>query len=270
MLLYPRHYAGVPLLFFMSGSALPRAVLPAIVSAGLAVVFELTMPATYLDNVFIHPYPYQIFASVLGFAVVFRLSQAYARNMEGLTHQRTMSSKWGDAAAKVLSFDVHSKPGATPEDAPEDKTLAGTRALFFASVSHRFSLLHGLACSHLRREVTLREFGDATSETVANGEKEVTKRPIKAAAQDLPGPSQAFMQSLFPVRNFDDHFKSKPLKVLGGLSSRETAYYEPIDSETRVAAAFTQLMGTINSRRFAGGMWVDPPAVASIHGVSAT
>jgi len=32
MLLYPRHFAGFPLLLFCAGSALPRAVVPALLA----------------------------------------------------------------------------------------------------------------------------------------------------------------------------------------------------------------------------------------------
>ena len=203
---------------------------------------------------------------MLGFAVVFRLSQAYARYWEGLGRARMMSSRWGDAALEVLSFDCHSKPGATPDGTPEEETLPGTRRLFYATVAHKFSLIHALACAHLRREVRLRDMEEAVLDRERRGFD--AKRPIKTMARPIGGCMRNFLRALCPTTtSSDDYFIAKPLRVLGGVSDRERAQLERLDSETRVAATLAGLMGTINARRAAGGMWVDPPAVSRIHQV---
>jgi len=265
MLLYPRHFAGFPLLLFCAGSALPRAVLPAILSTIISLCAEYFISDPYLDHIFVHPYPYQIYATVLGFSVVFRLSQAYSRYWEGLGHVRTMHAKWGDAALEVLSFDCHCKPGATPDGTPEEETLPGTRRLFYATIAHKFSLLHALACGHLRREVKLREMPDAEIDRQRKGFE--LKRPIKSAARPLGSCTSTFIKSLCPDRKYEDHLEAQPLYVLGSITDRERIQYERLDSETRVNAAMASLMASINARRSAGGMWVDPPAVSRIHQV---
>ena len=152
-MIYPRSFAGLPTLFTFAGSALPRAIIPGLMSTMLTVLFLcfLTYRADdgkgYLEQLYAHPYPYAVFVHVVGFALVFRLNVSYNRYWDGIMNLRQMSCQWGNAAVEVLSFDCHSKPG-------HEVTLE-TRALFFALVVHRFSLLHALACSHLRREVRL-------------------------------------------------------------------------------------------------------------------
>eukprot|EP00966_Prymnesium_polylepis_P126330 2921694-Prymnesium_polylepis.1 len=58
-----------------------------------------------LDKVFIHPYPFQVFAYIVAFALVFRTNVASNRYWEARSHVGTMSSKWGDSAALALSFE---------------------------------------------------------------------------------------------------------------------------------------------------------------------
>ena len=91
-----------------------------------------------------HPYPYTVFANIVGFALVFRTNVSYNRYWEGITHLRQMSSKWGDAATEVLSYDWHLKgvpssprgddPSAPPE---QEASLESTHTLFCALITHR-------------------------------------------------------------------------------------------------------------------------------------
>ena len=202
-MIYPRSFAGLPTLFTFAGSALPRAIIPGLMSTMLTVLFLcfLTYRADdgkgYLEQLYAHPYPYAVFVHVVGFALVFRLNVSYNRYWDGIMNLRQMSCQWGNAAVEVLSFDCHSKPG-------QEVTLE-TRALFFALVVHRFSLLHALACSHLRREVRLGNrpaapldlsIGGAVYAESARvgsqaGQADATlmdaRRPIKSHTASLPG-----------------------------------------------------------------------------------
>ena len=94
-----------------------------------------------------------------------------------------MSSKWGDAACEALSFDQHSRPSETDSG---NGSLPNTRSLFYALMVHRFSLLHALACSHLRREVTLGEAAEV-SPTLGGSRYQEQKllRNMRAAAKPL-------------------------------------------------------------------------------------
>ena len=168
------------LLLTCAGSALPRAFVPALLSSVWCIILELTglhyhlIGGTHstdpssaaseisdaaediadefrIQNLFQnnHTYPYQAFAYMVGIALVFRTNVAYSRYWEGITAYKTFASKWGDACSFVMSFDRHGS-NATAED------NEATRSLFAALCAHRFSLLHALACAHLRRENFLR------------------------------------------------------------------------------------------------------------------
>ena len=39
---------------------MPRAIAPAIFSTLLALVFEYYIPDPFLQNIFVHPYPYRV------------------------------------------------------------------------------------------------------------------------------------------------------------------------------------------------------------------
>ena len=64
MLLYPHSFAGIPLLLSATGSAIPRAVIPAFCAFVLTTIIEETISQEYLNHIFAHPYPYTIFANL--------------------------------------------------------------------------------------------------------------------------------------------------------------------------------------------------------------
>ena len=144
MLYYEKRLLGLPLLLRGVGSVLPRAVFPALVAAGLSLVFELTVPHEVLAELFVHPYPFQVFAYIVAFALVFRTNVGYNRYWEGRTQAAQMASKWGDAAAGALSYDMHARD--------DNEEIVRARAEWQALLIHRFSLLHALAMQYVRRE----------------------------------------------------------------------------------------------------------------------
>ena len=259
MLLYPHSYAGLPLLLTLAGSAIPRAVVPAFVSALFTLVIEEAISQEFLNHIFAHPYPYTVFANLVGFTLVFRTNIAYNRYWEGISQLKQMSAKWGDAAFHVLSMDCIEKPAASPPQ-PGQQTLSSTRSLYRAAVCHRFSLLHALGIAHLRREIKLRDFATAP---VGADHHPADRRPIKETAHSAEWCS-GLKQSFWPS-NYDDFLAANPLPVLGGLSDAERRGLELLNSEERVHAEFARVLATVNSRRAAGGLAVDPPAVSRIH-----
>ncbi|KAL1528652.1 hypothetical protein AB1Y20_009990 [Prymnesium parvum] len=254
MLLYPHSFSGLPLLFTVAGSAIPRAVFPALLSTMLCLIIEKSLSPEFLSHLMAHPYPYTVFANVVGFALVFRTNIAYNRYWEGIGHLRTMSAKWGDAAINIISFDCHEKAPGEGEH-----TLKSTRLQFYAAICHNFSLMHALACAHLRREVRLRNFKSAQVWPKVN----ISRRPIKATAEPLDC-AYGLRQSFWPS-GYNKHLQKNPLSVLGGLSDSEKHMLENLDSEARVAYVYTRLLALVNTRRAGGGLWVDPPAVSRIH-----
>ena len=53
----------------------------------------------------LHPYPYQLFAYLVGFVIIFRTQQSYQRFWEARTALQQMSSKWIDSIVMSLAFD---------------------------------------------------------------------------------------------------------------------------------------------------------------------
>ena len=68
MILYPRSCSSMGLLLTCAGSALPRAVVPALLSAFLSFVFEISETHDYVQFLLTDTgtYPYQVFAYMLG------------------------------------------------------------------------------------------------------------------------------------------------------------------------------------------------------------
>ena len=126
----------------------PRAVFPALTGAGLSLLFELTLPHYLLSELFVHPYPFQVFAYIVAFALVFRTNVAYNRFWEMATSVTLMGSKWGDAACEAITFDELPR-GKEPAD--RAKKLAARRR-FQALMVRRYSLMHACALQYLRRD----------------------------------------------------------------------------------------------------------------------
>ena len=174
------------LLFTCAGSALPRAAMPALLSMFWTIILEISGLHYHIvhnhggseeldpEHWFLNnTYPYQAFAYMVGIALVFRTNVAYARYWEGVTAYKQFCAKWGDSCTFVLSFDRHS----LAPDTPKGRDNEATRSTFAALCVHRFSLLHALACAHLRRENFLRP---------------VTRAPAVPSAQNV-GPTPISM-----------------------------------------------------------------------------
>ncbi|KAJ1489136.1 hypothetical protein T484DRAFT_1780981 [Baffinella frigidus] len=150
---YSRRLGGLPLFTRIRGSPVVSGgvVGPAAFAALLGGVLEFYSqrdPAfqEYFDTSMNHPYPYQIFATVLGFALVFRTNSALARYWGGIGMCRgldaatemctQMTSRWLDAATEVSAF-------LRCRDTEQNKAVA-------CRFVHLMSLLHALAVQELR------------------------------------------------------------------------------------------------------------------------
>ncbi len=71
MIIYSKSYWSVGLLSRMYGSALPR-TLPAALLAGLLTLLLLLTGAERVRGWWVHPFPYQVFSSIVAFIIVFR------------------------------------------------------------------------------------------------------------------------------------------------------------------------------------------------------
>ena len=74
MITYSKTSWGLHLLLRVYGSAFPRSLIFSIISAAITVALYLTKQEQILAD-WRHPYPYHIFAFIVGFIVVFRQAQ---------------------------------------------------------------------------------------------------------------------------------------------------------------------------------------------------
>jgi predicted membrane chloride channel (bestrophin family) len=79
MIFYRKSYLGLNVLWQCTGSALPRAILPGLISALVAAAMELAISDDLLEKLIVHPYPFQVYCYITAFALVFRTNTAYAR-----------------------------------------------------------------------------------------------------------------------------------------------------------------------------------------------
>ena len=67
---------------------------------------------------FAHPYAFQLYGIVFGYMSIARLNISFGRYWEGVTHLKTMHSKWTDATLQILSFDRQGNTAVSLEDEP--------------------------------------------------------------------------------------------------------------------------------------------------------
>lgn len=133
------------LLFKVYGSAFPRALPFSLLSALLAGLLR-AYASEAVDSQLRHPYPYQAFAFIVGFMIVFRSNLGYQRYWEGRTSLTLMTSKLTDAVVQVLTFDQ----GTLPDAPTPDQAEAASR--FRDNIVHLVSLLHAVALQTLRED----------------------------------------------------------------------------------------------------------------------
>ena len=78
MITYTKRGYGFGLLFRGYGSAIPRSAPIALLSAALAVYLNL-YHVEYVRSVWLNPFPYQLFGTIVGFIVVFRCGSSCAQ-----------------------------------------------------------------------------------------------------------------------------------------------------------------------------------------------
>eukprot|EP00884_Botryococcus_braunii_P000099 jgi/Botrbrau1/1008/Bobra.114_1s0046.1 len=143
MITYSKILWGLHLLPRIYGSALPRTLPFAALSAGLTAVFFIYQDRIFNPESSTQPYAFQIFIYVTAFAIIFRSNFGYNRYWEGRTSLQTMTSRWTVAAVNALHFDRDLKH----RDGDANAVLA-----FQTNLVHLFSLLHGLALQNLRND----------------------------------------------------------------------------------------------------------------------
>jgi predicted membrane chloride channel (bestrophin family) len=161
----------------ISGSAIPRTLPFAILSTALVALLYYIPGIDYWISVWRHPAVYSDLTFVIGFSLVFRTNIAHSRYMEARSKLQDMAAEWAKAVATMLAFeavDVASRcddvndaafrnqkgasegvNGGSTATEPGEMWLGPGAHQYFAfrdELLHRASLLHALACMHLRMD----------------------------------------------------------------------------------------------------------------------
>eukprot|EP00411_Alexandrium_monilatum_P022118 CAMPEP_0175220098 /NCGR_PEP_ID=MMETSP0093-20121207/19607_1 /TAXON_ID=311494 /ORGANISM="Alexandrium monilatum, Strain CCMP3105" /LENGTH=420 /DNA_ID=CAMNT_0016513591 /DNA_START=56 /DNA_END=1318 /DNA_ORIENTATION=+ len=167
MIAYRKGCCGLPVILHCAGTTWPSGILPALLSACIGLIFDriahldkvISDEEVFLDN----PYPFQLFAFLVGFVMVFRTNFAYQRWWEALDAVQRMGAKWFDGACMTIAFDAPgdvNSPflvgGRAPQKPSEPNQTGREHAEFMQEILHLFSLLHALALQHLRCDPDLR------------------------------------------------------------------------------------------------------------------
>jgi len=134
-------------LFILKGSVFPQALVISVPSATFTCIFValLNLEGAPLGDHFRHPESVMNnnaiwggFTFLVGFLVVFRTSQAYARFWEGATSMHQMGAEWFDACSSLMAFCKHSSE-------PMYKVLEFQNLLI-----RLFSMLHAAALGEIQ------------------------------------------------------------------------------------------------------------------------
>lgn len=232
-------------LLTLYGSALPYAGVPALFSAALTLTLNLAVPRDYLLDIFRHPYPFQPFAYIAAFVLVFRTNVAYNRYWECASSMTQAAAKWGDAVVEALTFDELPIGPATGEEGTSTASMQALtqRRAFQALLIRRFSLMHALALQYLRRDAAVLHLATC----------------LVADCDDTPSSDASLNSSR--SRRWDALWKELP--VLGGVSETERMRLEA--SRDRVGFVFSQILAQMNTRRSTGGLGVDAPVLSRVY-----
>ena len=96
---------GFPLLLRLYGSSMTRTLPFAIMSMLGTLWLNLTNGGEPPVRGFSHPYPFTLYAFIVGFAVVFRTNFAITRYWEGRTQIQILSAELATVAVQLLSWD---------------------------------------------------------------------------------------------------------------------------------------------------------------------
>ncbi|CAI5462690.1 unnamed protein product, partial [Closterium sp. Yama58-4] len=250
MIQYEKRFGAFNLLLRFYGSQWPRATLLALPSAILAGLLSAFIFVDKTQHLFLHPYPYAVFSGVVAFILIFRTNLSYARYWEGRTMLAQMSSKWGDAAIQVISFDEGAK-----EPVP-----GGIR--FRSEFVHTMSLMHALALQRLRGDsylsnLTYGRFMDIPPEPPVDADEVEEWNRVRG------NKSLVFLRAHRP--HLEKYWRALPLAVLGGVNPTECSILEP--SRDRVYLVMCWLHRALVARRMAGGISQDAPIVSRIYQV---
>lgn len=300
MITYRKGAYGIFLIFRLVGTSWPHGIGPGLFSATIGLVLGLLEDVNLLvtdDNLFVvNPYPYQLFAYLVGFMLVFRSNFGYGRYWEALDAVQRMGSKWLDGACMAVAFDakadkggyspylqssyvsglngassprINGNGGSPSTDQDDEKPSQGIdHPHFFEEVLHLFSLLHALAFMHLRFDDNLDNL-------------QYSQVPRHHYGDSDPGMLDDLSTKQTSASNIISDFRAKDcsrtrwvleLRVLGGVSEQEMQVLQTdqdghvVSSLARIAMVESWIMRRVTARQKhepAGDMGKTPPPILS-------
>jgi len=296
MITYSKGCGGLFILLRLSGTSWPHGIFPGLLSASIGIVLsnvESWDDVISDDTQFVaNPYPYQLFAYLVGFVLVFRTNFGYQRYWEALDAMQRMGSKWLDAALMTIAFDAKGN-AASPflqtsvvvgEDKMEverrtaevaetalnlhrDKKEEGPNGLdhqaFFVEITHLFSLMHALALQHLRNDSDLDNIEATTTDRVVRVSHLGSSPHLTSAKAKVSSLGKHTSPiNISPLR----------LKVIGGLGEQERQVLfcdsagAPLPPLARVTMVESWIMRRFIARQKyepAGDLCKTPPPITS-------
>ncbi|KAL0039987.1 hypothetical protein WJX79_001551 [Trebouxia sp. C0005] len=214
MITYSKTTWGLHLLLRLYGSAFPRSLIFSVISTSITVALYVTKERQLYDD-WRHPYPYHIFAFIVGFIVVFRSQLSYARYWEGRLQLQTMTARWADFCTEALMMDAGTLSAGIQSD-----PKAWNRAKWFTDTTvHLSSLLHGVALQHLRSDWDL---SNLTTYHSIDPAPPLDGAGLRAASK---GKYQYDLTDTFLLRGTTERMerynRAMPLPVIGSISDPE-------------------------------------------------
>jgi predicted membrane chloride channel (bestrophin family) len=204
-----------------------------------------------------HPYPFQLFAAVATFGLVFRAQLAYARYWEGRGALASVGMKWTDAAIQIRSFSSL------------DPSLLSQVAYLDASVTHLLSLMHAINLQTLRGDFP----SLAAAGNIIPDEGSASQPPSHDTTVGLKRRTRlfhTFLSNASDTANYKQlvYYNSK-FPVIGGLSDdeRNSLFTESSRGNDRIAKIMEVLLRLITTAQKRGIIDAPGPIVSRVYQV---
>eukprot|EP00746_Dinoflagellata_sp_MGD_P002959 gnl/MRDRNA2_/MRDRNA2_105772_c0_seq1.p1 gnl/MRDRNA2_/MRDRNA2_105772_c0~~gnl/MRDRNA2_/MRDRNA2_105772_c0_seq1.p1 ORF type:complete len:447 (-),score=38.33 gnl/MRDRNA2_/MRDRNA2_105772_c0_seq1:96-1436(-) len=267
MIVYSKGWGGCSLLCQLRGTSWPHAIFPALISTCFGVIIGALRDFNTLvetkELFMVHPYPFQLYAFVVGFLIVFRTNFAYQRYWEGRSTIAQMDGKLLDGACMAITFDATGDSSTPFLDGIKSRpsvTQSPTRAnspsheQFFEEITHLFSLMHALALQHLRQDSDLANLKGF--KLMGRRVTALPDAPMTSGAD--PDIKRVYSAVSSPSTRRDvrtEIYKHQTFQVIGGISEAEIAALKadaegkPILSGARVAMVEGWIMRRLIARQ---------------------
>lgn len=232
MIITNKNFWGLADILRIYGSAWPRSIVMALFGAGLTLIIDLNTehftPRRWFSG-FARgrgptPLPFQLFAFIVGFGLVFRSTFAYRRYWEARTQLQAMTALFTEMVVQTINFDL----GTLPKNATEDQKQKASD--FGELFIHLMSLLHAAALANLRLDWDLRNLqphdGVAPPPPMDASElrRSESQRRYKENKEKMQSRRALKLRKTYRAHNFKGKFKLRDFFLLRAKTSIRLAY----------------------------------------------